>query len=106
MAHKKPSRTISFRAEESLREYIAEKAAEMGISAGVWVRGLVIAELHRPTEDLAGEIVELKAALAAIDPMLEKLRINQAKVLFHILTKIGDMSAEEANALCRSKLMD
>ena len=106
MTRKNKTKTLSFRADQALANFIDEKANEAGISDGQWVRGLLIAEMHRPSEDIATSLQEFQKILVSIVSTLEKVRVNQPKVLWHVLTKIGGMDPQEVTELCRSKLMD
>ncbi len=87
-------------------DFMHERACEMNSTPGLWARGLVIAERHRPHSETVEELLAIKQQLQNLATSIEKLRINQTRSLYLLLTHIGQMEPEKANALAISKLMD
>ena len=82
-----------------------ERACEMNVTPGLWTRGLVIAERHRPYSETDEELVAIKKRLQELSTAIEKTRLSQIRSLYLLLTHIGRMDPEKANSLL-SKLMD
>lgn len=97
---------VSFRVDESTLSALSERAKECGVSVGVFVRGVVIAEIHRPLHDLGSQLSDLLERAKAIEQTVELLKVNQSKSLFYALTHIGGMSPDPARDLVRSKLSE
>ena len=76
------------------------------MSVGVFVRGVVIAEIHRPLHDVGSQLSDLLDKAKAIEQTVELLRVNQSKSLFYALTHIGGMSPDPARDLVRTKLSE
>ena len=95
---------VSFRVDESTLSALSERAKECGVSVGVFVRGVVIAEIHRPLHDLGSQLSDLLERANAIEQTVELLKVNQSKSLFYALTHIGGMSPDLARDLVRTKL--
>ena len=76
------------------------------MSVGVFVRGVVIAEIHRPLHDLGSQLSDLLERAKAIEQTVELLKVNQSKSLFYALTHIGGMSPDLARDLVRTKLSE
>ena len=76
------------------------------MSVGVFVRGVVIAEIHRPLHDLGSQLSDLLERVKAIEQTVELLKVNQSKSLFYALTHIGGMSPDPARVLVRTKLSE
>ena len=97
---------VSFRVDESTLSALSERAKECGVSVGVFVRGVVIAEIHRPLHDLGSQLSDLLERAKAIEQTVELLKVNQSKSLFYALTHIGGMSPDPARDLVRTKLSE
>ena len=106
MARNNRSKNIGFRVDTEVFDFIHERACEMNTTPGLWARGLVIAERHRPHSETLDELLVIKQQLLNLSTAIEKLRINQTRSLYLLLTHIGKMEPEKANALAISKLMD
>ena len=106
MARNHKSKNIAFRVDAEVFNFIHERACEMNTTPGLWARGLVIAERHRPFSDTEEELQAIKKRLQELATDIEKSRLGQSRSLYLILTYIGRMDPEKANALVLSKLMD
>jgi len=97
---KRPSDTISFRADSDLTRLIDSAREPFGISRGDWVRGVVLGHLHRgDAQELNDQLADLRTTL---DRLLEDVRQSQqglSRMLFAVLTLIGRMPPEEAKAI-------
>ena len=97
---------VSFRVDETTLSALSERAKECGVSVGVFVRGVVIAEIHRPLHDLGSQLSDLLERANAIEQTVELLKVNQSKSLFFALTHIGGMLPDIARDLVRAKLSE
>jgi hypothetical protein len=98
----KHSQTISFRASDEMLQKIDEQRTPFGLSRGAWVRGMVQQRLEQPpgserVEAFHGEMTGLAAEVA-------KLQKNLNRSLFIQLTLLGNLPAEQAKEIVRSKL--
>jgi hypothetical protein len=106
MAHNNRSKNIAFRVDKEVFDFMHDRACEMNVTPGLWARGLVIAERHRPHSETVEELQAVKKQLQNLATTIEKIRINQSRSLYLVLTHIGKMDPEKANAIATSKLLD
>ncbi len=106
MAHNNRSKNIAFRVDKEVFDFMHERACEMNVTPGLWARGLVIAERHRPHSETVEELQAIKKQLQNLATAIEKLRIIQSRSLYLVLTHIGKMDPEKANSISTSRLLD
>src|SRR4051794_37255624 len=102
---KRRTETVSFRADEELLRLIDAARKPFGISRGDWVRGITQAELLGGKGQL--DLAPLTALQTGHDELAEgvgKLNIGLARVLFVVLTHVGQMDAETAKEIVRKAL--
>lgn len=99
--------TVSFRADPDLLKLIDDQCQRFGISRGNWVRGVVLAHLHRsanPVDPVDLGPVERK--LDGLERLLDLLKTDLARSLFFVLTRVGEMPVGEAREFVRSKFTE
>ncbi len=95
---------ISFRVDESTLKLIEERAKECGLSPGVFVRGVVVAELHRPLHDVGHQLADITDKIVEIENTLSDVRLRQARSLYFALTMIGSVPTDTATEIVLTKL--
>lgn len=95
---------ISFRIDQSTLQQLEERAQECGVSAGVYVRGIVVSEIHRPLNNVGGQLTDLDEKLSEVVQAVDELKTRQARSLYYCLTQIGSMSPDVAKELVLTKL--
>jgi hypothetical protein len=102
----KRSQVVSFRAEEDLLRLIDQARANFEISRGALVRGITQAHFHaRDDEPILAQLSDVRDALARQDGEIVKLQTNLARMLFAVLTVVGEMDPEDAKRIVRNKLL-
>lgn len=103
MARKLISTTISFRASEDLARLIDRERASFDLSRGTYVRGVISAQLLATQEEQhAALLEELHQQLEALSSQLSRVRREQRKSLFVLLTRLGELSGDDAKRLLQS----
>jgi hypothetical protein len=103
---KKRSQVVSFRADEDLLRVIDQERANFEISRGALVRGITQAHFHaRDDEPLLALLNDMRDVLARQDAEIMKLQTNVARMLFAVLTVVGEMDPEDAKQIVRNKLL-
>ncbi len=94
--------TISFRADLDLLRLIDKQREHFAISRGSWVRGIVITWLNQidvPQTDSLNE-----DQLKIITDSLARIYLGLAKSTYLNLTRVGQISKEDARELVREHL--
>lgn len=102
---KRRSETVSFRADEELLRLIDEARKPFGISRGDWVRGVTQSQLLGRNDQL--DLTPLTALQSGQEELVQgvgKLYTGLARVLFVLLTQVGQLAAEEAKEIVRKAL--
>lgn len=92
------SETVSFRADPDLLKLIDSECVRFGISRGNLVRGVVVSHIHQL------DLKSLDERFDVLTQSLDSLSSDLAKSLFYILTRVGEMSADQAREFVREKL--
>ena len=102
---KRRTQTVSFRADEDTLRLIDEKRKAFGISRGDWVRGIVQTQLFsEPGQADLAQLDALAAQQIEIADGVGKLNTAMARVLFAVLTQVGELDAEAAREIVRKVL--
>lgn len=102
---KRKSQTVSFRADEDTLRLIDERRKPFGISRGDWVRGVVQTQLFgREGEADSPQLAALVAQQAELADGVGHLNVAMARVLFALLTQVGQIDAETAKEIVRKVL--
>ena len=95
---------ISFRVDENTYRHVEERAKECGTSPGVFVRGILISELHRPLNDVSEQLSDLISKVSEIEQTIYDVRLRQARSLYFALTMIGKVPNDTATQIVLTKL--
>ena len=101
------SETVSFRADTDLLKLIDAECKRFGISRGSWVRGAIQAHFVRqetPIEQI--DLSLLTEKLDSLEQHFDGVRHDTAKSLFYVLTRVGQIPADQAKELVRSKFQE
>ena len=99
------SETVSFRVDQDLLRLIDKERSRFGISRGSWARGAIVSHLHHlPGATDEQKSQNLDERFDALESLLDSLAGDVAKSLYFILTRVGEMSTEEAKDLIRARL--
>ncbi len=100
------SETVSFRADDELLKQIDAECDEFKISRGHWVRGVVLAHFHRRESAITqDDFSELLRRLNELTMQVEAIRPGLARSLFFVLTRVGNVPADAAKELVRTKFL-
>jgi hypothetical protein len=103
---RKRSQVVSFRADEDLLRLLDQERGNFEISRGALVRGITQAHFHaRDDEPILALLNDIRDNDARLDAEIVKLQTNLARVLFALLTVVGEMSSEDAKQIVRNKLL-
>lgn len=99
---KRRTQTVSFRADEDTLRLLDERRKPFGVSRGDWVRGIVQTQLfsERGQADLT-QLDALAAQQSEIADGVGKLHTSMARLLFSMLTQVGEIDAEAAREIVR-----
>lgn len=101
------SETVSFRADDELLKQIDAECAEFKISRGHWVRGVVLAHFHRRESAITqDDLSDLLRRLEHLAGQLDDIRPSVARSLYFVLTRVGNVPADAAKELVRSKFLE
>jgi hypothetical protein len=102
---KNTSDTISFRAPNDMLLQIDRQRAPFGLSRGAWVRGAIQQNLEQREQPREGELLEAaREDVATVAAEVAKIGSNVTRSLFILLTLLGNLPAEQAKEIVRSKL--
>src|SRR5689334_7031710 len=99
---KRRTQTVSFRADEDTLRLWDDKRKAFGVSRGYWDRGVVQTQLfsERGQADIA-QLSALAAQQIEIADGVGKLNTAMARMLFVLLTQVGEIDAEAAREIVR-----
>ncbi len=102
---KRRSDTVSFRADEELLRLIDEARKPFGISRGDWVRGVVQSQVFggKSEVDLA-QLATLAGHQEELAESVGRLNVALPRILFAVLTQVGQLDAEQAKEIVRKTL--
>jgi hypothetical protein len=104
---KRSSETISFRADTDLARLIDTARSPFGISRGDWVRGVVIAQLHRgEASDLDVHVTDLRKTLEELQTDAHRLQTQGRRMMFTLLTLLGHVPSDEAKTIVQKVFLD
>jgi len=95
---------ISFRVDQSTLTQLEARAIECGVSVGVFARGIVVSEIHRPLNEVGDLLSGLEEKLVELQQDIEELKTRQARSLYYVLTSVGTMQPDTAKKLVLTKL--
>ena len=98
--------TVSFRADQDLLKRIDKECLQFELSRGTWSRGIITAHTLRDHQSKVAEIPEvLQRSIDEMKLQMEELKMTLARATLVILSKVGDIPADEAREIVRSKLL-
>ncbi len=94
------SQPISFRVPPAILQQIDARRKPFGISRGEWVRGIVIQNLAGTDANaLSAQIDGLAAGLSELIQKADSQKADLARVLFLLLTELGNLPRDDARNL-------
>jgi hypothetical protein len=103
---KKPSKSICFRLGDESLHLLESRAAAVNLSRGEMARSIVVSSLALASiEEVAESIEKVQASVDAMSALLSKVEKRQAYLLFHVLTKVGNISEDEAKVIVRDHFL-
>lgn len=102
---KRKTQTVSFRADEETLRLIDQARKAFGISRGDWCRGVIHSELFASKSQVDPDLLStLHAGHEELADGLGKLNVGLPRVLFVLLTQLGQIDAEQAKEIVRKTL--
>lgn len=103
---KSTSEPVSLRLSAAVLAQIDARREPFGISRGEWVRGVVMQSLNGgDSAAVSAQLDGLAAAVQDIQRAADGGRKDLARLLFLLLTELGDMGADDAKQLVVSRFL-
>lgn len=102
---KRRTQTVSFRADEDTLRLLDQKRKAFGVSRGDWVRGVVQTQLFSdPGQADLAQLDSIAVQQIEIADGVGKLNTAMPRMLFAMLTQVGEIDAEAAREIVRKVL--
>jgi hypothetical protein len=103
---KSTSEPVSLRLSTAVLAQIDARRAPFGISRGDWVRGLVMQTINGgDSAAVSAQLDGLATAVQDIQEAFDGGRKDLARLLFLLLTELGDMGGDDAKQLVVSRFL-
>lgn len=102
---KRKTEIVSFRADASLLARIDAACSSIGLSRGDWVREIILAHLHNLDESIEwpAQLADSRQLLEQIEHAIERLSNSQKRLLYIVLTVVGEIDSQQAKEIVKCK---